>query len=55
MHFPTIWKSKFTVLVNSEKTRSLGKNDSQQKCSDKSLHSYISYPQYEEKGRKYNF
>ena len=25
MHFPTIWRSKFTDLINSAKTQSLGK------------------------------
>ena len=26
MHFPVIWRSKFTDLSNSKKTQSLGKN-----------------------------
>ena len=37
MHFPAIWRSKFTDLANSKKTQSLGKNGCRQKCLDKSL------------------
>ena len=37
MHFPVIWRSKFTDLANSKKTQSLGKNGCRQKCLDKSL------------------
>ena len=37
MYFPTIWRSEFTDLINSEKTQSLGKNSCKQKCLDKSL------------------
>ena len=39
MHSPTIWRSKFTDLVNSKKktTQFLGKNGCRQKCLDKSL------------------
>ena len=37
MHIPKILRSKFTDLVNSKKTQSLGKNDCRQKCSDKIL------------------
>ena len=37
IHFPTISRSKFTDLVNSKKTQSLGKNGCRQKCLDKTL------------------
>ena len=37
MHFPTIWRFKFTDLVNSKKTQSLGTNGWRQKCLDKRL------------------
>ena len=37
MHFPAIWRSKFTDLANSKKTQSFGKNGCRQKCLDKSL------------------
>ena len=37
MHFPAIWRSKFTDLAKSKKTQSLGKNGCGQKCLDKSL------------------
>ena len=39
MHFPGIWRSKFTDLANKtvKKTQSLGKNGRRQKCLDKSL------------------
>ena len=38
MHFPVIWRSKFTDLANRKKTtQSLGKNGCRQKCLDKSL------------------
>ena len=37
MHFPAIWRSKFTDLANSKKTQSLGENGCGQKCLDKSL------------------
>ena len=37
MHFPVIWRSKFTDLANSKKTQSLEKNGCRQKCLDKSL------------------
>ena len=37
MYFPMIWRSKFTDLINNEKTQSLGKNSCRQKCLDKSL------------------
>ena len=30
MHFPAIWRSKFTDLANSKKTQSLGKNGCRQ-------------------------
>ena len=41
MHFPTIWRSKFTDLIKNEKTQSLGKNGCRQNCLDKSLVKYI--------------
>ena len=41
MYFPTIWRSKFTDLINSEKTQSLGKSGCRQKFLDKSLISHI--------------
>ena len=37
MYFTMIWRSKFTDLISSEKTESLGKNGCRQKCLDKSL------------------
>ena len=37
MHIPVIRRSKFTDLVNSKKTQSLGKNTCRQKCLDKTL------------------
>ena len=37
MHIPMMLGSKFTDLVNSKKTQSLGKNDCRQMCLDKSL------------------
>ena len=37
MHFPTIWRSKFTDVANSKKTQFLGKNGCRQKCLNKSL------------------
>ena len=43
MHFPRIWRSKFTDVANSKKTQSLGKNGCRQKCLDKSLKIYIQW------------
>ena len=40
-YFLTIWRSKFTDLVNSKKTQSRGKIGCRQKCLDKSLYIYI--------------
>ena len=37
MYSPMIWRSKFTDLVNREKTQSLGKSGCRQKCLEKSL------------------
>ena len=37
MHFPVIWRSKFTDLANSKKSQSSGKNGCRQKSLDKSL------------------
>ena len=35
MYFPTIWRAKFTDLINSEKLNFGGKNGCRQKCMDK--------------------
>ena len=41
MHFPMIWRSKSTDLVNCKKTQSLGKNGCRQKCLNESpIHIY---------------
>ena len=37
MHFPVIWRSKFTDLAGSKKIQSLGKNGCRQKCFNKNL------------------